>query len=223
MKTGHEVLAINGSGKSVYARLKFEKKRVILEYVHQGLCLPVDSIELTVELAILKGERMNWIISKLTELGVNYVIPLCTQHSVVKIQDHSVNDTQARWQKIADQALKQTKRLHRMKIAAPQTLQSYFQTQKAAGIKIFCNEQCRDQAPFLMNWLWNLSHTSEQWNILIGPEGGWSAAERILIEKENYQKISLGPFLLRAETAALFAVSLVSALIQKKHYETKAL
>jgi 16S rRNA U1498 N3-methylase RsmE len=82
--------------------------------------------------------------------------------------------------------------------------------------RLWCDEASSGQSPYLLSWL--LSHPIEpDWNfqVLIGPEGGWSSNERELLRRDaeltSSQRIDLGPQILRAETAALFAVSLVTS------------
>jgi 16S rRNA (uracil1498-N3)-methyltransferase len=154
---------------------------------------------------------MGWVIEKAVELGVKVLTPVITDHTVVQLKAKGPESFQHRWQKIADQALKQCGRLERMEIEAPIDFETLL-LQPFQGVRFWGDEASQAQAPFLLDCE-TLSLNEHPHRILIGPEGGWSHSERLLLEKgarrDQTQRICLGPQVLRAETAALFAVSMI--------------
>ena len=218
LKSGQKIEALDGQGHAAEVTLNFRQDRAFIEWVE-----PVqDSAEesasapaghssqiapLVLEQAVLKGEAMEWVVEKCVELGVKSLQPVLTAHTVVQMDRKGPQAFQERWQRIADQALKQCGRLERMKVELPIDLETLLvETADSGGF--FCDESERADAPHFMTLL---EGHSEPVRILIGPEGGWSESERQSIVRSKRKSAALGPLVLRAETAAIFAVSLAVA------------
>ena len=164
------------------------------------------------EMAVLKGEAMEWVIEKAVELGIQEVIPVLTAHTVVQMKNKGPESFRERWQKIADQALKQCGRLDRMEVKTPIALEILVSS-NLPGLRLWCDEAGKNDVPFLLDYLDSLPpENPSNLRVLIGPEGGWSQNERILLGNGQFAspiiRIGLGPYILRAETAALLAISL---------------
>lgn len=169
------------------------------------------SLPITLEMAILKGDAMEWTVEKAVELGVKTFIPVLCAHAVVQVDRKGPEFYQERWQKIADQALKQCGRLERMDVQAPIALEILL-TEKRP-LRLWADEATRADAPHVFQALAkvDVKDRIRGISILIGPEGGWSEIERALLSRSGCVSTSLGPWVYRAETAALFATSLVAA------------
>ncbi len=231
LRDGDIIEALDGIGHSALTTLRTRGGQPRLEFIHSETSSNTGSQSppflaapfppLTLEIAALKGDAMEWVIEKSVELGVQCLSPILTDHTVVQMKNKSPEIFQERWQKIADQSLKQCGRLERMQIQTPiplERLMTQTQENTAPSIRLWCDEAKSGESLFLPQWLNSRLHTSSDpllIKILIGPEGGWSTQERLLLEQVTplspTLRMSLGPHVLRAETAALFAVSLVSA------------
>jgi 16S rRNA (uracil1498-N3)-methyltransferase len=226
LKDGDIIEAIDGKGNWVMATLRLKGGPIRLEFLEsEKPTLLIDSrqkpLPLTLEMSVLKGEAMEWVVEKAVELGIQQFVPVLTAYTVVQMKSKSPESFRERWQKIADQALKQCGRLDRMEIALPCSLEDLLKktAQNPNAIRLWCDETSRDNAPYLMNWLQTCSvKDSSEWRLLIGPEGGWSPAERTILQQESLnsviQRIHLGPLILRAETAGLFSASIVTAYLR---------
>lgn len=172
-----------------------------------------DILPLTLACAILKTDAMHVAIEKATELGVKRFIPLLTERSVVKMESKPESHFLTRWQKIADQSLKQCGRLQQMTISNPVSLDQLLKDENNSTVWFFMDESLdANRASMLIDQDFN-----QETGILIGPEGGWSAKERALIEKLNQVRaISLGPLVLRAETALIASTAIVGAFLRRK-------
>ena len=220
LSSGDSIELMDGKGNSVLATLSVRGKSVFVEHAGEtattGKSTAHEVLPVTLELALIKGDAMEWAIEKAVELGVKTLIPTLTAHSVVQIDRKGPQVFQERWQKIADQALKQCGRLSRMEVLLPTKLEQLLVEYpgKATEPRLMCDESSRGDAPYLPEWLSKQSQggTSnvQGIRILIGPEGGWNEKERLLLSGSCI-KISLGPLVLRAETAAVFASSLATA------------
>ena len=160
------------------------------------------SADLTLLLAIFKFDRMEWAIEKCTELGVAKVVPVIARRTDRHLASASVKRV-ARWRRIAMQAAEQSRRTAIPEIASPLKLDDALGA--SADLRIVLAEteiDCR-----LRDLV--ASHPSRQIVLAIGPEGGWSEDELETFSKQGWISASLGPTVLRVETAAIAAVAIV--------------
>lgn len=222
LRNGDLVEAIDGHGQAVEAILRVRGEHVALIAKSDGTenrrqTAHGEVIPAILEISILKGEAMEWVIEKAVELGALKVVPVITAHTVVKAGRKSPEDFRERWQRIADQALKQCGRLERLTVEAPTALESLMAQAPASqeSPRAWCDEKSASEAPSLLDWLEEVSQGREKRpdsiRLLIGPEGGWSQAERELLLRSDLEPVSLGPLVLRAETAAIFGASLLAS------------
>ena len=217
LKDGDRVEAIDGKGHAALAKLRTRGGPTRLEFCEKT-ATPSDSdsqlVPVILEMSVLKGDAMEWVVEKAVELGVTKLIPVLTAHTVVQMDRKGPEAFQERWQKIADQALKQCGRLAGLAVETPIPFERLLTT-PLEGVRIWCDEQERGSIPSLLSWLeTERSKNLSPLHILIGPEGGWSQNERDLLTREDASKlasVSLGPLVLRAETAAISALSLVAS------------
>ena len=154
--------------------------------------------------AISKGERMELVIQKAVELGVSSITPLLTTHCVVRLDAARLAKKQAQWQAIAIAACEQSGRNH-LPIIHPACSLEDFVRQCIAATKVVLHP-----------------NTAKSWReytfpdgdiaLLIGPEGGLSDDEVSLAIATQFQPLCLGPRILRTETAAIAALSLIQAI-----------
>lgn len=227
LKHGDIVEVLDGKGSRGLASLQFRKGPPALEYVEPDsdqsqfqIKSEAKPLPLTLEMAILKGEAMEWVIEKAVELGVSQLVPVITDFTVVQIKNKGPESFRDRWQKIADQALKQCGRLDRLEVQLPISFHENLVPRSTSQIlRIWCDESSYEKSPDLFSWInQELPSSSFQIHVLIGPEGGWSPSEREALLKETLNSkltpVTLGPFILRAETAAIYSVGLVSAKLR---------
>jgi 16S rRNA (uracil1498-N3)-methyltransferase len=208
LEHGDRVEALDGSGKSVLAILAVRGGEAWLEFDGGERTAESRATPLILEAAILKGDAMEWMIEKSAELGVSELVPFTCTRTVVQLDRKGPAAFQQRWQKIADQALKQCGRLDRMIVAEPVTL-AELMARPNEGIRFFFDEKSRGPGPEV--------RPDQSIRILVGPEGGFTDEERALITAApGAQVASLGPLVLRAETAALAAVSIVTAALRNR-------
>jgi 16S rRNA (uracil1498-N3)-methyltransferase len=156
----------------------------------------------TLLLAVFKFDRMEWAIEKCTELGVSCIVPVIARRTGAHLASAALKRAE-RWRRIAFQAAEQSRRTTPPEIAAPLKLQEALRL--AGDLRIVLAEsepeaQLRDVLA---------SHSSGGETILaIGPEGGWAEDELQLFQKAGWISASLGPTILRAETAAIAATAI---------------
>lgn len=157
---------------------------------------------ITLLLSIFKFDRMEWAIEKATELGVSKIVPVVARRTDTHLASGSVKRAD-RWNRIALQAAEQSRRAIPPELAGPLKLREAVCF--PATLKIVLSES-ETQTP-LRDAV--AEHKSAGEALLaIGPEGGWTEDELQLFQKEGWLSVSLGPTILRAETAAIAAVAI---------------
>lgn len=156
----------------------------------------------TLLLSIFKFDRMEWAIEKATELGVSKIVPVIAHRTDVHLASASVKRVD-RWNRIALQAAEQSRRAAPPEVAKPVKLREALNV--PAALKIVLSES-EIQAQ-LSDTL--AEHKAEREMFLaVGPEGGWTEDELQLFQREGWLSASLGPTVLRAETAAIAAIAI---------------
>lgn len=154
---------------------------------------------------IAKGEKMDVIVQKATELGVSEIIPVETTYCIVKLDNKKKQDRTERWQKIALEASKQSKRTLVPRVHTPLTLREAFAILPQDSLKLILWESENKQS--LKEILENTKTNSIV--LIIGPEGGLSEEEVALAKKFGIISVSLGKRILRTETAGMSALAIV--------------
>ena len=175
----------------------------ILETTH-GPPPPAASIILAQ--AVLKGDRMNWVIQKATELAVAVVIPLLTARVIVRPPAHRIQTIQERWQRIATDAAEQSEQWAAPRVTEPMALPALFE--RVSDTALRCALIARDATHSIRSL--PLDHTFHGTIVLtVGPEGGWTEEEGLAFTEQQFHSVSLGDGILRSETAPLAALTIL--------------
>jgi 16S rRNA (uracil1498-N3)-methyltransferase len=159
--------------------------------------------------ALLKGDHMDWVVQKASELGARSIVPVIAQHSVVRPQAGRTAAQVSRWQRIAMEAAQQSEQWQAPRVLAPIEFRQFFVHAPAATSLILAER--RDTVGLAAIPLPSL--VSESVSLLIGPEGGWAKEEIDLALEQGSHAVSLGSFILRAETAAVAALTVVQSRV----------
>ena len=156
--------------------------------------------------ALLKHDHMDWVIQKATELGVSAIIPLITSRGVVRPDLARIRTQRERWNRIALEAAQQAERWDIPDVAEPQVWRDWIDAVSPVARRMLLHERRRSIALSDMA----LSDGPDRTFVLaIGPEGGWTEEETDAAERAGFHSVSLGERILRAETAALAAITLL--------------
>lgn len=225
LEEGTEVLAMDGKGGVVPAKVKILSEQVSLAWIptRSDFDQQVEALRslqilpLNLWISIPKAKAMDWIVEKSVELGVTRLQPMISSHTVVKITGKPPEVFQSRWQRSADQALKQCGRLDSLTVEPPKPMDQLLKKVGTRPGTIFFSDEALGPEPTTsLDVTLHTLNPPGPFTLVIGPEGGWSEAERrtwiSLSEKYPKQvlRISLGPLILRAETAALVGSALLA-------------
>lgn len=172
------------------------------------------ALPITLLISIFKFDRMEWLIEKATELGVERITPMVARRSGKHLAQAAPARVE-RWRRIAREAAKQSRRSDVPVIDEVALLKSAararYESARGAALRLLLAEQ--EQSFTLLSALQGKAEGSRPVVMAVGPEGGWAAEEEALFLSEGWTAVSLGPRILRVETAAISAVALAAALL----------
>jgi 16S rRNA (uracil1498-N3)-methyltransferase len=223
-KKADELTIFDGEGNCFTTVIeRVDKKEVISEVLRNFPCDFESPVHIILVQGLLKGEKMDWVIQKTTELGVRDIIPLITERSQVRETRKA-----ARWRKIAEEASRQSGRSVVPVVHDPLELKEFLrrsefgrhgeaETRRHGEIKgcIFWEDRGTsfNEVVKKISVSPGQPFTVSPIHLLIGPEGGFTQDEVALAEEKSFLVVSLGKRILRAETAAISAVTLVQFLL----------
>lgn len=214
LRTGDTVEIFDGKGSGYSGEVDFQDERIFVRGLRPILSAE-SCVRVILAVALIKSSKFEWILQKATELGVHEFMPLYTRRSEVAIPDGKVASRLERWNRIVMEASKQCRRLSLPQIHEPQPFQNFLSMNFFASCVRFLLHEKASQ-------LWNPDpgKLSEGVAVCIGPEGGWHDSEVDQAKAAGYEPFSLGPSVLRAETAAVAAVSIVQHRIHLLNIST---
>ena len=166
---------------------------------------PSKKIKLTIACALPKGQRIDDVIDKLSQLGVDRIIPMLTERVVVKLDERKKILRQRRWEKIALNSAKQSQRNSVMVVDSVKMMTEVLSLAKGFDLKLI---------PSLIGKRQSLKEVLSEYKpknilVLIGPEGDFSYSELELAKQSGCLSVSLGSLVLRVETAAVSVASFI--------------
>ncbi len=172
------------------------------------------ALPLTLLLSVYKFDRMEWAIEKVTELGAESIVPVIARRSEKHLAQAAAGRVE-RWRRVALEASKQARRSDVLRIEDPVALKEALHHEVQA-LRFVLAEQERTTTlrHALTEALSAAGDEAPAIRVAVGPEGGWSPEEEAMFDAENWKPVSLGPRILRAETAAITAVAIASSLLE---------
>jgi 16S rRNA (uracil1498-N3)-methyltransferase len=196
LKKGAQILVFDAAGMEYLAQVKNADKKsvqILIEQTRETTAEP--KIKINLYCGLIKKNRFEIILEKCTEIGVAQFYPIVSERAVV----HTESVPQ-RWKKIIIEAAQQSGRKHIPEIHDPEKLQEILNKFPAGAQIVLASEQGGTKE--IAKSIANLKPT-ENINLFIGPEGGWTSAELEMFDKAGAIKLNLGSRILRAETAAI--------------------
>ncbi len=160
------------------------------------------AFDLTLAQGISRGERMDWVVQKATELGATRIVPVFAERSVVQLDERQAARKVQHWRGIAVAACEQCGRNVVPQIAIPVTLYELLEKPPGRGISLLLS-------PTASQRIADIADCAEGATVLIGPEGGLAQTEHEAAGRAGFTSVRMGPRVLRTETAAVCALSLL--------------
>ncbi len=216
LQPGEKVVVFNGEGTEATAVIAPEStKRAVRLTVVQRAKTPPLPCRITLAQAVPKGKNMDLIVQKATELGAAGIAPLLSERTVSRVEDpEDAAAKQAKWQATVIEAAKQCGQNWLPTVARPQTPKEFFAGQRPGAFDLMLIASLQPDSRGLRTYLEEHGSQPKSALILVGPEGDFTPAEIALAKSAGCRPITLGPIVLRTETAAIYCLSVLSYELQ---------
>lgn len=204
MHRDDQLTLFSGDDHEGLATIVSVNKKTVTVMIHELVHISRES-PCTIHLAqaLSKGERMEFVIQKAVELGVTSIFPIITAHGVVRLDEERLHKKLLQWQAIAIAACEQS---HRTRVPVIHPVMSFDQfISSCQSITKFILDTTAERS------LLDANISPSDITILVGPEGGLSEKELTAAKAHGFQSLRLGPRILRTETAAIAAMSILQA------------
>ena len=212
LQRGDKVVLFNGQGREMTAEIVLlDGAEIQLRTLHEATTPPLPC-RITLAQAIPKGKNMDAIVQKAVEIGAAEIAPLLSDRTVVHLNEDSAAQRQIKWQAVAIEAAKQCGQSWLPKIRPPQKLAQFFQHAPQFDLHLIGSLQrgALHLKKILEEYLNEHGELPASVLMLVGPEGDFTPAELALARSYGCYPITLGPIILRVETAAIYCLSILS-------------
>jgi 16S rRNA (uracil1498-N3)-methyltransferase len=213
LKSCARVALFNGRGHEITAEItEIKRGHISLRKLDEARTAPL-RCRITVAQAIPKGKSMDLIVQKAVEIGAAEIAPLISERTVVHLAREEAAQKQVKWQNIAIEAAKQCGQNWLPKVHLPQSPRDFFPKATAPWeLQLIGSLQSDARHLKIVLADYERDHSARPGSVLIciGPEGDFTPAELALARSHGCQPITLGPIILRVETAAIYCLSVLS-------------
>ena len=197
LRNGAPVQVFDGTGREHRALVNTIKRSEIILKIAEAITIrPESSLDITLLQGIARNDRMDFILQKAVELGVNVIQPLWTQHSQAHLKGSRLEKRFKHWQGVIISACEQCGRATVPQLAAAKNYSEWMSNPETRGLRLLLQ-------PDSKTGLGTIKPTEEKIYVLVGPEGGFDMDEQVLAKSAGFTGICLGPRILRTETAAM--------------------
>jgi len=216
LQRGESVVVLDGAGAQHACEIAECRRNNVRLTVVQRTVAPPPQSAITLLQAVPKGKIIEAIIQKATELGVSRVVPLLSQRVTTKLEEESADKKKEKWQAVAVEAIKQCGSAWLPKIEAPITPQDFLGRQEEFDLTLIGSLQpgSRHAREYFQSFIDQNHHTPRSIGIWIGPEGDFTTEEVAAAQMGGALPITMGPLVLRVETAAIYSLSIVNYELQ---------
>ena len=235
MKRGEKLVLFNGCGREITAEvIDLASSEIRLRKLHEAETPPL-RCRIVLGQAVPKGKNMELIVQKAVEIGADQIAPIISDRTVVQVDSESAVQKQAKWQQIAIEAAKQCGQNWLPRVHVPRKLAEFFEAVDAGGSPAESLESQPTRLPrqndiprfdlrligslqpgaqhlkkILADYSGEHQHRPQSVLMLNGPECDFTPAELALARRHGCRPITLGPIILRVETAAIYCLSVLS-------------
>lgn len=198
LRIGEPVILFNGQGGEYTGRLAAAHKQAVVSVETFSPREAESPLQIHLAQALASGDKMDWVVEKAVELGATAVHPIESARSVLRLSGERALKRQAHWQAISIRASEQCGRNRIMSVAEPTAFQAWLSNASdatGAGARFILAPGAQP--------VHQMDRVEQPVTVMVGPEGGWTDAELALAVQHGFAPVSLGPRVLRTETAGL--------------------
>ncbi len=212
LKPGDHAVVFNGRGIEAPCEfVSLTKSGAVLRPGRESRS-PALPCRITLGQAIPKGRNMDLIVQKATELGATGIVPIISDRTIIRLDANEARQKQIKWRETAIEACKQCGQNWLPEIETPISMKSFFAARPRYDLMLIASLQPESRP--LKHWLAEAGSRARSVLVLVGPEGDFTPAELGLARSEGCFPLTLGPIILRTETAAIYVVSILSHELQ---------
>lgn len=201
---GDEVVLFDAVGREADARVvRAGPRELVLALGERRYVVPQVRTSISLMVSLLKHEKMDWVVQKATELGAREIVPVASDNAVVRLDGERAAARVARWRKIALEATRQSGRAVAPQVAEVRPFAAALSADSEVRLLFWEQQRAAPLAEALRG------APPPRVAALIGPEGGFSDGEVSAAVEAGWSAVGLGPYVLRAETAALAALTVL--------------
>ena len=218
LEAGQKITVFDGAGSEAPATIEAIERNAVRVAVGQRVKSPALPCALTLAQAVPKGKNMELIVQKAVELGAACIAPIISDRTIARLHAEEALEKTRKWRAIAIEACKQCGQNYLPEICPPRPMKEFLEHTHLAELPLIASLQ--PDARHLKHWLAEVSgaSASEQKGsrkptsatILVGPEGDFTPAETGAAKSAGYRPVTLGPIILRTETAAIYCLSVLA-------------
>src|SRR5581483_6145136 len=212
VKAGARAVFFNGEGREVTAEIvDLARDEIRLRKLHEAQTPPLQC-RITLGQAIPKGKSMDLIVQKAVEIGASEIAPLISERTIVDLAPDDAEQKRAKWQQVAVEAAKQCGQNWLPAVRTPQTLKDFFSQTATFDLRLIGSLQpdAVHLKKILADYVEQRGERPKTILMMVGPEGDFTPAELALAKSHGCLPITLGPIILRVETAAIYCLSVLS-------------
>lgn len=216
LRRGEIVKVLDGAGTEFECEVQDVSKKNVNLIIRKQQFTPAPSSSITLLQAVPKGKLLETIIQKATELGANHIVPILSERVVTHLDNESAEEKREKWQQVAIEAIKQCGQPWLPNVELPVTPEQFLKKNEGFDLPLIASLQpgsCHPRNHF-SNYLASHSKRPQSVGVWIGPEGDFSPAEVAQITAAGVLPITLGPLVLRCETAAIYCLSVINYELQ---------
>lgn len=212
MRPGQRVVVLDGAGHELLCEARGVERHAVRLTVHQRSFIPPLPYQVTLLQAVPKGRTMDLIVEKATELGAHRIVPILSERTVSQVPAESAAGKVEKWRRTAIEAIKQCGSAWLPRVETPVTPAAFLTRGEQFDLQLIASLQPDGRHPreHVQDFLSERKALPATVAVWIGPEGDFTPAELNRIKAAGARPITLGSLVLRSETAAIYALSVIS-------------
>ncbi len=212
LESGERVTVFDGAGREATGTIVTPHPAGVALKLGPAARTPAPPCEITLGQAVPKGKNMDLIVQKAVELGATRLAPLLSDRTIVRLDAEEAASKRQKWRDIALEACKQCGQNHLPDVLRPMTPREFFESGDRSELLLIASLQpdARAVKAVLADFTTSHNRLPKSATVLVGPEGDFTPAELGLAKSHGFLPITLGPIILRTETAAIYCLSVLA-------------